>query len=208
MRLIISLTSLILLLLAYGTDVIKFASLSPLCQVGETLSSWAGLHLLSARYKCCTWSILISAEFTPLFALLNMKFRFTARLLCCQISGVWSDGAVPKKARLSLVFHFNRAESEFITIPLLCLPRGNIFRLYRPIPSGFTAFRSIDRSVVVRRARSTDQRLSYQRNQLTINQELASSAFPSPFTLPPSPSVCFRLRRTPPSPSPASKLQI
>ena len=65
MRLVISLTSLMLLLLAYGTDVIKFASLSPLCQVGETLSSWDGLQLLSAIYKSCTWSILISDECTP-----------------------------------------------------------------------------------------------------------------------------------------------
>ena len=82
-----------------------------------------------------------------------------------------------RKKRGSLVFLFNRAESELITSqfgdPRCVRPsvrtRGNIFRLYRPIPSGFTAFRSISRSA----GRSVDQRLSYQRNQLTINQELA-----------------------------------
>ena len=73
-----------------------------------------------------------------------------------------------RKKRGSLVFLFNRAESELITSqfgdPRCVRPsvrpsvrtRGNIFRLYRPIPSGFTAFRSISRPT----GRSVDQRLS------------------------------------------------
>ena len=109
------------------------------------------------------------------FLLVEYEFKFTTRLLHCQISGVQSDGAVVyRKKRSSLVFLFNRAESELITSPnrvhhTHACARAT-FRLYRPIPSGFTAFRSIHRSY----GRSVDQRLSYQRNQLTINQELAS----------------------------------
>ena len=66
-------------------------------------------------------------------------------------------------------------------------PQGQHIPPLSPNPVRFYGL-SIDRSVVVRRARSTDQRLSYQRNQLTINQELASSSaspFTVQFTLPP-----------------------
>ena len=137
-------------LLVHGRRVaaiIKFASLSSLCQVWKTLSSWAGIwaiHPLSDSYMSCIWSILIFDEHVRSFSSLNMEFKFTPRLLHCQISGAQSDGVVPQKALLPR-FPFQssgiRVHNESNGVPM----RGNIFRLYRPIPSGFTAFRSISR---------------------------------------------------------------
>ena len=106
-----------------------------------------------------TRSILIFDECVRSFPRLNMEF--TVKLVEFQ-----SDGAAPQKARLPR-FPFQssgiRVNNEPIRGPTMCpsvrpsvRTRGNIFRLYRPIPSGFTAFRSISRPT----GRSVDQRLS------------------------------------------------
>ena len=87
-----------------------------------------------------------------------------------------------RKKRGSLTrFPFQSGGIRVHNDPTPLPPQGQHIPPLSPNPVRFYGL-SIDRSVAVRRARSTDQRLSYQRNQLTINQELASSAFPSPFS--------------------------
>ena len=97
-----------------------------------------------------------------------------------------------RKKRGSLTrFPFQSGGIRVHNDPTPLPPQGQHIPPLSPNPVRFYGL-SIDRSVAVRRARSTDQRLSYQRNQLTINQELASSsASPSPFSSPSLPLSLF-----------------
>ena len=169
------------MLFEYGVADIKPASLSSLCQVGETWSSWAGFCAIHILYTRCTWSLLIFDE----HVWLNKEFKFTTRLFACFTVKLRVMECYRKSEAL-FRFPFQSSGIRVGLIPsqigyLSVSTRGNIFRLYRPILSGFTAFRSIHRSI----RGSVDQRLSYQRNQLTINQELASASVPPPSLLSP-----------------------
>ena len=133
-----------------------------------------------------TWSILIFDKCVRSFPRLNMEF--TVKLV-----GFRSDGAAPQKARLPR-FPFQssgiRVNNEPIRGPTMCPSvrphKGQHIPPLSPNPIRFYGL-SIDQPVG---GRSVDQRLSYQRNQLTINQELASvrpsgpSLLPPPFPLP------------------------
>ena len=84
------------------------------------------------------------------FLLVEYEFKFTTRLLHCQISGVQSDGAVPQKAELSRVpfqssgIRVNNEPKSSTSYPRL--REGNISPL-SPNPIRFYGL-SIDPSIV------------------------------------------------------------
>ena len=135
------------MLFEYGVADIKPASLSSLCQVGETWSSWAGFCAIHPLYTRCTWSLLIFDE----HVWLNKEFKFTTRLFACFTVKLRVMECYRKSEAL-FRFPFQSSGIRVGLIPsqiwyLSVSTRGNIFRLYRPILSGFTAFRSIHRSI-------------------------------------------------------------
>ena len=141
-----------------------------------------------------------------------MKFRFTTGLLCCQISGVLGMMERCRKKRGSHSFSLSirvHNEPHRAPIPSFASP-GATYSAF--IAQSRPVLRPFDRSISRRPARAVHRPTSLLSTEpidhksgigvVRVHLPLHRSVHP------PSPSVCFRLRRTPPSPSPASKLQI